>query len=125
MNGYIVSCKIRVMNKFFPFVSIILLSLISIQSCSTCKHKRNKNETDIAFEKGKVIQNVTCRKDITQSYSLYLPSKYNKDQKWPVVYAFDSHGKGLIPVELFKDEAEMYGYIVVGSNNSKNGTPGK
>jgi hypothetical protein len=111
------------MNRFFSFVSLILLSLISIQSCSTCKHKRNKDETDITFEKGKVIQNVSCRKDITQSYTLYLPSDYTKDKKWPVVYAFDSHGKGLIPVELFKDEAEKYGYIIVGSNNSKNGTP--
>jgi tetratricopeptide (TPR) repeat protein len=27
------------------------------------------------------------------------------------------------PVTLFKSEAEKYGYIVVGSNNSKNGTP--
>jgi len=112
------------MKKIISVIYVLIItSAISIQSCSTCKHKRNKDETDIVFEKGKVLQNVSCRKDITQSYSLYLPSDYTKDKKWPVVYAFDSHGKGLIPVELFKDEAEKYGYIIVGSNNSKNGTP--
>ena len=36
---------------------------------------------------------------------------------------FDAHGKGLLPVELYKDEAEKYGYIVVGSNNSKKRNP--
>jgi tetratricopeptide (TPR) repeat protein len=111
------------MNKYFLFFLIILISSFSIQSCSSCNKRHKKDERDSVFAKGKITENVKCRKDATQSYSLYLPSNYSEDKKWPVVYAFDSHGKGLLPVELFKDEAEKYGYIIVGSNNSKNGTP--
>ncbi|MFA4851324.1 MAG: hypothetical protein WC599_02290, partial [Bacteroidales bacterium] len=112
------------MKKIILILSVILLSTaISFQSCSSCNKKHKKDDTDSAFAKGKVIPNVSCKKDITQNYALYLPSYYSEDKKWPVVYTFDSHGKGALPVELFKDEAEKYGYIIFGSNNSKNGTP--
>ena len=110
------------MNKFL-FTFLFLLFAISLQSCSSCNHKKKNHDTDIVFEKGKVISDVKCKNDFTQSYSLYIPSNYSEDKKCPIVYAFDAHGKGLIPVELFKENAEKYGYIIIGSNNSKNGTP--
>ncbi len=112
------------MKKITFILSIILLSsAISFQSCSSCNKKHKKDAKDSTFAKGKVIPNVTCKKDYTQNYAFYLPSYYSEDKKWPVVYTFDSHGKGALPVELFKDEAEKYGYIILGSNNSKNGIP--
>jgi len=113
------------MRKIIFFLSITLLfTAISFQSCSSCNHKKKKDDKDSAFVRGRVISNVSCKKDYIQNYALYLPSYYSEDKKWPVVCAFDSHGKGLLPVELFKDEAEKYGYIILGSNNSKNGIPG-
>ncbi|MGI8835377.1 MAG: TPR end-of-group domain-containing protein [Pyrinomonadaceae bacterium] len=39
----------------------------------------------------------------------------------PILYAFDPAARGKLPVTLFKDAAEKFGYIVVGSNNSQNG----
>jgi predicted esterase len=59
--------------------------------------------------------------DRNQSYALYLPSNYQPDRKWPVLYAFDPRARGKVPLERFKDAAEKYGWIVVGSNNSRNG----
>jgi poly(3-hydroxybutyrate) depolymerase len=56
-----------------------------------------------------------------QSYALYLPSHYTREKRWPIVYAFDPGARGSMPVELMKDAAERYGYIVAGSNNSHNG----
>ena len=38
------------------------------------------------------------------------------------MYAFDPGARGKLPVELMKDAAERFGYIVVGSNNSRNGS---
>ena len=38
-----------------------------------------------------------------------------------MVYAFDPAARGHVPLELMKDAAERYGYIVAGSNNSRNG----
>ena len=73
------------------------------------------------LESGKVIERVVCAKIPEQSYALYLPSNYSPDRSWPVVFAFDPGARGKIPVELMKDAAERYGYIVLGSNNSRNG----
>ena len=57
-----------------------------------------------------------------QSYALYLPSHYTSDRRWPIFYTFDPDGHGNVPAELMKDAAERYGYIVVGSNNSRYGS---
>lgn len=70
---------------------------------------------------GKVIEQVICQGDAKQGYALYLPSQYSAARKWPILYGFDPAARGLRPVELFKEAAERYGYIVVGSNNSRNG----
>lgn len=70
---------------------------------------------------GTVIAKVVCRESTGQSYALYLPSTYSSDRKWPILYAFDSGARGLIPVERFKEAAERLGFIVAGSNNSRNG----
>lgn len=59
--------------------------------------------------------------DTTQSYKLYLPTGYNNKKKWPVIFMFDPHGSGYLAVEKGIEAAEKYSYIVVGSNNSKNG----
>lgn len=76
---------------------------------------------DTTFTKGKVLTKVICKKDSTQSYALYLPSNYTSDKVFPIIYFFDSHGSGWLPVEKYKALAEKYGYIIAGSNNSKNG----
>jgi len=70
---------------------------------------------------GKIIEKVECRADSTLSYALYVPTNYDSKKKCPVLFAFDPIARGPVPVERFKDAAETYGYIVAGSNNSKNG----
>jgi dienelactone hydrolase len=71
--------------------------------------------------RGQVIEKVTCTADSQQSYSLFLPSHYVPDKKWPILYAFDPGARGQLPVDLFKEAAEKFGFIVAGSNNSRNG----
>jgi dienelactone hydrolase len=66
------------------------------------------------------IVDVTCASDDTQSYALYLPSNYIVAKRWPVIYFFDPGGRGRRPLELYKDIAETYGFILAGSNNSRN-----
>jgi len=73
------------------------------------------------FPKGRVIEKVTCKSDAKQSYALYLPSNYTPERRWPVLYCFDPSALGARPVERFREAAEKYGYIVAGSNNSRNG----
>jgi hypothetical protein len=71
--------------------------------------------------KGQIIDDVKCKADATQSYALYIPSNYTPDKKWSVLMAFDARARGRTPVERYQAAAEKFGYIVAGSNNSKNG----
>ncbi len=73
------------------------------------------------FPTGKVIEQVATRKDNKQSYAFYLPTTYTPSKRFPIIYAFDPGARGALPVERFREAAEKYGYIVVGSNNSRNG----
>ena len=92
----------------FLFVSLALLPLAELAY----------SQTPAA---GQIVEKVVCAADSTQSYALYLPSSYSQNKRWPVLYAFDPGARGTAPVERFKDAAEKYGYIVAGSNNSRNG----
>jgi poly(3-hydroxybutyrate) depolymerase len=71
---------------------------------------------------GQIIDRVTCAADPSQSYALFVPSGYNPSRLWPVIFAFDPGGRGRNPVDRYQVAAERYGYIVVGSNNSRNGS---
>src|SRR5579863_7837170 len=73
------------------------------------------------LQPGVVLPKVSCATPADQNYALYLPAHYSREKRWPIVYAFDPAARGSMPVELMKDAAERYGYIVVGSNNSHNG----
>ncbi|HQR38872.1 MAG TPA: hypothetical protein PLF26_10775 [Blastocatellia bacterium] len=70
---------------------------------------------------GAVAAHVTVADEPAQSYALYLPSTYTADRAWPIIYCFDPGAIGSDPVEHLRAAAETYGWIVVGSNNSKNG----
>jgi len=132
--------KSKILNFFG--ISIIVLSLVACSSGTTKKDADNESEEtkkelntnseiadldsdntmgEIDKQTAVVIKSVICKNNTTHSYALYLPSNYSPGKKWPVIYAFDSHAHGNLPVERYKDLAEEYGYILIGSNNSKNG----
>lgn len=98
-------------------------------SCSSDAEKSDKKpavvEKQIStfenFQQGTVIDNVTCKTDTSQSYAMYIPKSYDSKKAFPVIYAFDPHKTGRLPVALYKDLCEKYGYIIIGSNNSENG----
>jgi len=92
---------------------ILLLSAIS------CVSGQQNNGRD--FKVSKVYPSVICSADTSQSYALYLPPQYEKGKPCPVLILFDSHGDGLLPVNLFSGESAINGFIIAGSNNSKNG----
>ena len=73
------------------------------------------------WAKGVVIERVVCLSDAGQSYALFLPSNYTPQKQWPIIYAFDPGAQATAPVNLFKEAAERYGYIIAASHNSQNG----
>jgi poly(3-hydroxybutyrate) depolymerase len=74
------------------------------------------------FPVGQVIPQVVCADDESQSYALFVPTTYSPDRAWPVIFAFDPGARGRTPVERYQAAAERYGFIVAGSNNSRNGS---
>ena len=71
--------------------------------------------------RGQIINDVECRNDPSQHYALYVPSNFTPARAWPVILLFDAMARGPSGVERYQAAAEKYGYIVAGSNNSRNG----
>jgi dienelactone hydrolase len=69
---------------------------------------------------GTVHASVTVVADPSNSYALYLPSAYSPVKRWPLLLVFDPFARGEVSVKLFHEAAEKYGFLVVGSNNSRN-----
>lgn len=70
---------------------------------------------------GQIIDDVVCAKDASQHYALYLPPNYTPEKKFPVILAFDPGARGRRALEQYQAAAEKFGYIVAGSNVSRNG----
>jgi len=92
---------------------VLLLSLCAPIS-------RGQTEKPVYLPSPGQIVNVVCAADANQSYALYLPSAYTVTKPWPVIYFFDPGGRGRRPLDLYQDLAETYGFILAGSNNSRN-----
>lgn len=82
------------------------------------------------FKTGMVITPVFCKANPAQSYALYIPPGGNNPllppgggnrQPLPVIYFFDPHGDGSLPLVKYKTLADKYNFILIGSNDSKNG----
>jgi len=71
--------------------------------------------------RGAIVDDVKCAEEPAQSYALYLPSTYSRDRLWSVLIAFHPAARGRAMVEKYQAAAEQYGYIVAGSNTSRNG----
>ncbi len=109
------------MRSFLRSPLWIILPFVML-GCGPGNTRTNGNSvSDTPVEKGKIIPKVTCQKYYTISYALYLPKNYTAARKFPVIIAFDPHGSGILPLEKYKDLADKYGYILMGSNDSKNG----
>jgi len=101
-------------------------------SLTSCGGPSNDKEADIdstlilkiafedSFPSGKIINPVICKTSPAQSYALYIPGN-NRNQALPIIYFFDPHGDGLLPIKKYKSLADNFHFILVGSNNSKNG----
>ena len=90
------------------------------QVCAICLLALAHTQESAKFPPPGQIADVICASDASQSYALYLPSAYTQSKHWPIIYFFDPAGRGRRPLELYKDVAETYGFILAGSNNSRN-----
>ena len=94
---------------------------LALVACALfCCAARAAPKTD-DLPRGRVVERVATLKDPAQTYALYLPSNYTPERLWTTLYCFDPLARGAVPVKLFSEAAERLGWVVVGSNNSRNG----
>lgn len=70
--------------------------------------------------KKEAVQNISQQKPAPE-FATFLPASANQNHRLPVVFFFDPHAAGALPVEMYKPLADEFGYILVGSNRSHNG----
>ncbi|MEI6576306.1 MAG: hypothetical protein WCO63_09035 [Bacteroidota bacterium] len=106
------------------FCWILMLAGLTLLGFS-CKGKTGSRQAApaiVVLQRGVIMQKISCLSGDC-SFALYLPSQYDSTKKWPVIVAFDPSGKGSIPLKLCQEQAQKYGYILIGSNDSRNGLP--
>ncbi|MCP3956314.1 MAG: hypothetical protein GY719_00525 [bacterium] len=72
---------------------------------------------------GGFTEGLECESDPTQTYTLYLPSTFDRDRKWPVLLVFDPRGRSVMAAELFRDAAETHGWVIMSSNDTRSDGP--
>jgi len=72
---------------------------------------------------GQLVEGVRCTIDPSQSYTLYLPSAYSTERRWPVLLIFDPRGRSRMAAELFVAPAERFGWILLSSNDTRSDGP--
>ncbi len=105
-----------------PRLSNLVRRSLALVACCVffCLAQVTSKADDIP--RGRVVESVATLKDSSQTYALYLPSNYTPERRWPTLYCFDPLARGAVPVKLFSEAAERFGWVVVGSNNSRNGS---
>ena len=97
------------MKKTFLYLFILLNTI--------CGYSQEKQ----LLPKGVIVDSVKIANTLNESYAVYLPNKYKREVPSAIVFIFDPGGRGKVGIEPFVLAAETYKYILVCSNNSKNG----
>ncbi|GAB2779238.1 hypothetical protein [Salinimicrobium soli] len=71
---------------------------------------------EYTVKKGLVVDSLKVSDSLSETYALYLPTNFQPDKKWPVLFLFDGKGRGRATAQLFKNAAEEQGYLLVSSN---------
>ena len=112
------------MRVYFKLILVMAL-MLPVLSCSPGSN--NKEGAILLPKTGIVHDHISCNANTLLTYALYLPpgcsnrfDKSSAQKRFPVVLAFDPGGSGSLPVKQFSSLAGKYGFILVGSNDSKN-----
>ena len=100
---------------------ILLFSVVLVAPPAVFSQATPQAAAAQKLETGKILPRIPCAAHPDQTYALYLPSNYSSDRAWPLVLSSDPAARGSVPLELQKEAAEKFGYVLASSNNSRNG----
>jgi hypothetical protein len=109
----------------------ITISIVLLNACTSSDKKKTviqeapvvqyENSVKSDITAGEVIPAIKCAANSLHTYALYAPLSYSNANEFPILYFFDPHANGTLPLEKYKSLAEEFNIIMAGSNNSKNG----
>ena len=73
------------------------------------------------FEKGVLIDSVPISPTTDETFALYLPKTYDANALSPILFIFEPAARGKVGIKTFIEAAEAYNYILVCSNDARNG----
>lgn len=110
-------------TKYYGWAIAAFMLVFAFNACDA-PQKEIKDKAGSPLTSQSIYSNQTSSVDSSVNYSFYLPKSYNGKNKLPVVFFLDPHGNGTLPIEKYKDLADKFGYVFIGSNNIKNNVPG-
>ncbi|GLU44069.1 hypothetical protein Musp01_16930 [Muricauda sp. NBRC 101325] len=66
----------------------------------------------LVLKKGEIIQDLTVKDTIGNTYSLYLPTTFSMDKEWPLLMVFDVNSNDNEALAMFAFAAESQGYVL-------------
>src|SRR5215467_9711779 len=99
---------------------LLLASLLASALCFASPSAPQSRPAQ-SFESGTIISSMVAADNQQQTYALYLPSYYTANRSWPIIYVFDPLARGELALRQFQHAAELHGFIIAASNNSRNG----
>jgi len=76
---------------------------------------------EVMFKRGEIIDSIPVVGTTNNTFALYLPKKYDPFEPSVVIFIFNPGARGKTGIKPFLASAEKHNYILVCSNNAKNG----
>lgn len=73
------------------------------------------------YQTGVVLDSLAVADSSNETFALYLPTSYAPNKLSPILFIFSPSANGRNAIKAFEKAAETYNYILVCSNNARNG----
>ena len=107
--------------KIKALILTVWCLFLSLTSCNQGGSGNTEEKDEPFYKPGQIELKIQCRSNADFSYCLYTPSYLEVTKKYPLIIIFDAHARGKMAINRFKPAAEKYGYIIVSSNDARNG----
>lgn len=71
---------------------------------------------EVKLKRGGVTDLIPVEKGSNETFSVFLPSKFDAKKEWPIIFLIDTQGKSKQTLGFFKNIAEKHGYILAAAN---------
>lgn len=89
-----------------------LFTLLALGFVITCTAQK------MTLKKGVIVDSLMVRDTLSETFSLYLPTNFEMERTWPVLFVFDMKGRSRNALGMFRQVAEQQGYVLAASNNT-------